>query len=231
MADGGETYFCITDGVDFELVRGTLTYGGSDTLTRTEVLDSSNGDALVNWGTGTKTVFGDHPAAKRVYVDANGRVGIGASSGAADSLFHANYADTWSAIFENSTGSPVAGTTRVDLRLLVPDAGANAMPAILRNMAVDTTDGTGDTELQVLTTVDGSGMGSFVTMWKLAPIYPGCSAPVPSGPYGSLSIAYCPRSWVHRSPASSPSAHASAQPLPHDGSYQSAAQAAKRFSL
>jgi len=49
-------------GADFEIGLGTLTHGAPDTLARTAVLESTNGDAAVNWGPGVKTIFATLPA-------------------------------------------------------------------------------------------------------------------------------------------------------------------------
>lgn len=50
-ADGNLT------GIDREVVLGKLTYGTPDTLARTYVISSTNADANVNFGAGTKDVF------------------------------------------------------------------------------------------------------------------------------------------------------------------------------
>ena len=55
-------YYCATDGTDWEIGIGTVTDAGTDTLTRTKVTQSSNSDAAVNWGAGTKTIFCTLPA-------------------------------------------------------------------------------------------------------------------------------------------------------------------------
>src|SRR5687767_5664889 len=57
-----QCYYLITDNSDWELGIGTVTGGTPDTLSRQVVLESSNGDSLVNWGVGTKTVMCVAPA-------------------------------------------------------------------------------------------------------------------------------------------------------------------------
>lgn len=47
--------------MDYEIGIGTLHHGAPDTLARTQVLQSTNGDAAVNWGPGEKTVFSVQP--------------------------------------------------------------------------------------------------------------------------------------------------------------------------
>jgi hypothetical protein len=55
-----QTYYCITNGTDWEVGVGTTPYPGT-TLIRSTVLESSNSNALVDWGAGTKTVFVTYP--------------------------------------------------------------------------------------------------------------------------------------------------------------------------
>ena len=62
----GDTNTCpylITDNADWEVGIGTVTSGAPDQISRDQVLASSNGDAKVNWGTGTKDVGVVAPAA------------------------------------------------------------------------------------------------------------------------------------------------------------------------
>lgn len=56
MVDGDTTHYSITDDTDWEVGVGTYEVTGN-LLIRTTVLKSSNADAAVNWGAGTKTVF------------------------------------------------------------------------------------------------------------------------------------------------------------------------------
>lgn len=55
-------WYCITDGTDWEVGRGTFSGTNPGTLTRDTIYGSSNSDALVNFGAGTKDVFGVYPA-------------------------------------------------------------------------------------------------------------------------------------------------------------------------
>jgi len=56
IGNGNQTYYTITNGIDWETGIGTYTSSGT-TLSRDTVLASSNSGALVNWAAGTKTVF------------------------------------------------------------------------------------------------------------------------------------------------------------------------------
>lgn len=56
LADQDTTFYCIEDGTNWEVGIGTFTTSGT-TLARTTVLFSSNSDAAVNFGAGSKNVF------------------------------------------------------------------------------------------------------------------------------------------------------------------------------
>lgn len=71
IATGRKVAYCVqqatVDGngdlvsMDYEIGIGTLTHGTPDTLARTQILQSTNGDAAVNWGPGEKTIFSVAP--------------------------------------------------------------------------------------------------------------------------------------------------------------------------
>ena len=67
VGDANTCYYCVTDDTDWEVGLGTVTDAGSDTLSRDTVLESSNADAAVNWGAGTKTAFVTLPAEKAYF--------------------------------------------------------------------------------------------------------------------------------------------------------------------
>ena len=72
IGNDNTTYYAISinSESEWEVGRGTLN-GDSSTLTRTEVLESSNGDAAVDFSAGSKEVFCTLPAEKAVYLDAS----------------------------------------------------------------------------------------------------------------------------------------------------------------
>ena len=80
IGNSNTTYYCIFNQgtTEFEVGLGTLD-GTSANLTRTTVISSSNGDAAVNFTSGTKDVFCTLPASKSVYLDATGNP-VGAAS-------------------------------------------------------------------------------------------------------------------------------------------------------
>jgi hypothetical protein len=75
LSDGDTTYYAIVDttNTEFEVGLGTYASGGN-TLTRTTVLESSNGGSAVNFLAGSKNVFIAYPAEKAVYEESDGSV-------------------------------------------------------------------------------------------------------------------------------------------------------------
>ena len=71
IGNSNTTYYCCTDGTDFEVGIGTYTASGT-TLARTTILQSSNSDAAVNWTSGSRTIFCTQPAEKAVFRNADG---------------------------------------------------------------------------------------------------------------------------------------------------------------
>lgn len=65
VGDGNTTYYTVTDGTDWEVGIGTYTASGT-TLSRDTILASSNSDAAVNWGSGSKDVFATYAASHAV---------------------------------------------------------------------------------------------------------------------------------------------------------------------
>jgi len=67
IGNANDTYYTIVNAAtgDWEVGIGTYTASGT-TLSRNQVLESSNAGALVNFGYGTKDVFGTYPADRSV---------------------------------------------------------------------------------------------------------------------------------------------------------------------
>ena len=72
IGNANTTYYAIVDATSgaWEVGLGTYTASGT-TLSRTTVLESSNANALVNFGVGVKDVFCTYPADKSVLLDEN----------------------------------------------------------------------------------------------------------------------------------------------------------------
>tara|TARA_B100000925_G_scaffold228865_1_gene177330 strand:+ start:715 stop:2469 length:1755 start_codon:yes stop_codon:yes gene_type:complete len=73
IGNSNTTYYCIQaqGGSAFEIGVGTVTDASPDTLSRTAIISSSNGDAAVDFGAGTKDVFCTLPASKAVIEDSS----------------------------------------------------------------------------------------------------------------------------------------------------------------
>ena len=71
IGNSNTTYYCIQaqGGSAFEIGVGTVTDASPDTLSRTAIISSSNSDAVVDFGAGTKDVFCTLPASKAVIED------------------------------------------------------------------------------------------------------------------------------------------------------------------
>jgi cytoskeletal protein CcmA (bactofilin family) len=89
IGNSNTTYYCCTDGTDFEVGIGTYTASGT-TLARTTILQSSNSDAAVNWTSGSRTIFCTQPAEKAVFLNASNNIKLGDNEeiilGASDDL-------------------------------------------------------------------------------------------------------------------------------------------------
>ena len=71
IGNGNTTYYACSDGTDYEVGIGTYTASGT-TLARTTIIESSNSDAAVDWGSGSKQIFCTLPADKAVVKDSSG---------------------------------------------------------------------------------------------------------------------------------------------------------------
>ena len=136
------TYYCCTDGTNFEVGVGTYTSSGT-TLARTTILQSSNSDSAVNWSAGTRQIFCTLPAEKAVVEDASNNVAIagvltstGLTIGSAaiteaelEILDGASVTTTELNIIDGDTSA--TGTTLADAdRLVANDAGTMKQVAL-----------------------------------------------------------------------------------------------------
>lgn len=83
LSNNAETYYCCTNGTDFEIGYGDYTTSGSSHyITRTLILDSSNSNNAVDWSAGNKTIFVTNPAVTNIATDiATSSYGAGSSAG------------------------------------------------------------------------------------------------------------------------------------------------------
>src|SRR5688572_18297128 len=62
ITSGRQVYYCAVLDADWEVGIGTVTVGGTTTLSRDTILESSDAGSAINWGVGTKEVFLVDPA-------------------------------------------------------------------------------------------------------------------------------------------------------------------------
>lgn len=74
---GTVVYYCITDGTNWEVGSGAVTTGTPWTLARTSILASSNANALVSFGAGSKDVFCTLPADQSAKDQTYNSLGVG----------------------------------------------------------------------------------------------------------------------------------------------------------
>lgn len=63
LATTETTVYCCTNNTDWEIGIGTFTSGAPATLARTQIIESSNANAAVNWSVGDKDIFCTQPSA------------------------------------------------------------------------------------------------------------------------------------------------------------------------
>jgi hypothetical protein len=57
LSNGQKYTYCCRDGVNYEIGRGTVSTSGTPSLTRDEILESSQANAAVTWGAGTRDLY------------------------------------------------------------------------------------------------------------------------------------------------------------------------------
>ena len=117
LSNGDTTYYCCTDGTDFEVGLGTFTSSGT-TLARTTILSSSNSNNAVSWSSGTRNIFCTLPAEKSVVKDASGHVNLADNEEiklGADGDLKIRHAGSNSLIEDNGGGSLIVKANPVFL--------------------------------------------------------------------------------------------------------------------
>jgi len=71
LSNGDTTYYCCTDGTDFEVGLGTFTSSGT-TLARTTIISSSNSNNAVSWSSGSRDIFCTLPGSKAIAKNGDG---------------------------------------------------------------------------------------------------------------------------------------------------------------
>ena len=73
LSNGDTTYYCCTDGTDFEVGLGTFASSGT-TLARTTIISSSNSNNAVSWSSGTRDIFCTLPGSKALALNGDNSV-------------------------------------------------------------------------------------------------------------------------------------------------------------
>ena len=73
LSNGDTTYYCCTDGTDFEVGLGTYASTGTK-LTRTTIISSSNSNNAVNWSSGSRDIFCTLPGSKAIAKNGDGDI-------------------------------------------------------------------------------------------------------------------------------------------------------------
>ena len=73
LSNGDTTYYCCTDGTDFEVGLGTFASSGT-TLARTTIISSSNSNNAVNWSSGSRDIFCTLPGSKAIAKNGDGDI-------------------------------------------------------------------------------------------------------------------------------------------------------------
>jgi len=129
IGNGNTTYYCCTDGTNFEIGIGTYSSSGN-TLARTTILQSSNSDAAFSWVGGIRVLFCTYPAQKSVFLNADGNLPITNSSSVGGSLAvtgAATVGGTLGVTGATTVGGLVTASAKIDLNgtELILDADAD----------------------------------------------------------------------------------------------------------
>ena len=197
LTDGDTTYYQITDGTDWEIGLGTF-ISATNELQRTEVFESTNSDAKVSFGAGSKDVFIVMPAEK-----VSGTTSYGATS---DLPLTANQVGDQAFVTANNNLYIWSGTGWYKI------ATVNQTPTISGNIATYELATNGTATIVTLTGTDPegtpltwsateSGDTGIATTTNVDNVF--TITPVTSGSGGTMSVTFAASDGVNTATASS----------------------------
>lgn len=138
LSNGDTTFYAILDTVDIEVGIGTYDNSTGQQMTRDSVIYSTNGNALVNWGAGTRNVIIGLPGASLASLltpgSANGLLAQTAERTYARRSIDVDTDDLQVANADGASGNPtlaLAFTVSAFIKTLLDDANAAAARATL----------------------------------------------------------------------------------------------------
>ena len=143
IGNSNTTYYCIQaqGGSAFEIGVGTVTDASPDTLSRTTIISSSNGDAAVDFGAGSKDVFCTLPASKAVIEDNSTNADIAGNLTIGGTVDGVDIAARDAVLTSTTTTATNANTTA---NAALPKAGGTMTGGIDFNDSIKARFGTGN---------------------------------------------------------------------------------------
>ena len=163
IGNGNTTYYCCTDGTDFEIGIGTYTLSGT-TLARTTILQSSNSDSAVNWSSGSaRTIFCTYPADKSVFLNASGEMEVSGkiTADAGIDIDNFNIDGTTIALSSGDMTIDAAGDIVIDAdgaNVTIKDNGTSILDIANNSSDVELTVSTADKNFKIKGTDGSSGI-------------------------------------------------------------------------
>ena len=152
------TYYAIASGSDWEVGLGTLSSDGL-TLARTTILQSSNSDSIVTFGSGSKDIFCTYPASKAVTTD----TAVVAPASSTDNAI-ARYDGTTGKVIQNSTVTLDDNGNLASVNSVGFDTTPSTLPTAEGSLYWNTSEGTLDLVMKGGNVVQQIGEEQYYTV-------------------------------------------------------------------